>query len=84
MKKITDYLRIKSIEISMLKQVATVIFEYLDEYKATALYAYRSSGNTWLETGDEVGPHTHNQITEEVEDNEEQIIDWVNTQFDKA
>ena len=83
MKKITDDLRIKGIEVSMLKEVATVTFNYLDEYEATALYSNRSAGNTWLETSG-LPARIHEALTLEVEENEQDIIEWVDVQFDKA
>jgi len=83
MKKITEDLKITGIEISMLKQVATVTFKYVDEYEASALYSYRSAGNTWLESND-VPDQIHMAITLEVEENESEIIDWVNDQFNRT
>jgi hypothetical protein len=83
MKQITEDLTITGIDISIARLGALVKFRYLDEYDATAWYLRRSSGNQWLETSDEVNTRTHDAITTEVEDNEEDILTWVEEQFAK-
>jgi len=81
MKKITEDLMITGIDISIARLGATVKFKYCDEYEAKAWYLRQSSGNQWLESGDEVNTRTHDDITEEVENNEEEILSWLEEQF---
>jgi hypothetical protein len=82
MKKITEDLEIISIDISKYGQLlgAVVTFKFLDEYSAKALYYQNSSGNSFFETTGESGK-VHESFCEEVENNEDEIIEWVNDQI---
>lgn len=81
MKQITADLKITGIDISIARLGATVTFKYLDEYEAKAWYLRRSSGNNWLESLQP--PRIHEAITKEVEENEEEITEWIEDQFAK-
>lgn len=83
MKKITEDLKITGIDISIARLGATVTFKYLDEYEARAWYLRQSSGNQWLEFNSDVPERIHEAITLEVEENEEEILTWVEEQFAK-
>ena len=82
MKQITADLKITGIDISIARLGATVTFLFLERYEAKAWYLRRSSGNQWLETNDkEVPSRIHDAITAEVEENEDDILTWVEEQF---
>lgn len=83
MKKLTDDLTIKGIELSIARLGATVTFIYLERYEAKAFYLRKSNGYKWFETEKEVPQNVHDVITEEVEENEDAILDWVEEQFAK-
>lgn len=84
MKKINEDLEITAIEISMLKQVAIVKFMYLGEYKATGYYSQHATGYNSLEMDNSIDAHTQISIETEVEENEADIIEWVDEQFELA
>ena len=88
MKKITDDLVIAECIVSMYGKLkgAELTFMFLDRYLAKAIYYENSTGNSWFETNGE-SSKVHDSFTAEVEENEKEIIKWVNSQikleFDK-
>lgn len=82
MKKITEDLQITGIDINMYGKLhgAEITLCFLGEYFARAMYYENSTGNSYFETTGK-SSKVHESFTEEVENNEDEIIEWVNEQI---
>lgn len=82
MKKITEDLEITDIDINMYGPLhgAEINLCFLGEYYARAMYFENSTGNSWFETTGKAAK-IHESFSDEVEDNENEIIEWVNEQI---
>lgn len=82
MKKITEDLEITGIIISMYGKLwgAEIELKFLDTYFAKAMYFENSNSNYWFETSGKASK-IHESFSEEVEDNEDEITEWVDQQI---
>lgn len=86
MKKINEDLEIVGIDISDyrtrdgLLTGAELTFKFLNQFFANALYFENSTGYSWFETN-EKSAKIHESFDEAVEDNEDEIIDYINEQI---
>jgi len=84
MKQINKHLKITSVFLSTQcrRRVAEVHFVYMDQFHADAQYNEGSTGYAWIETTN-LPDSMHDAIDEEITDNAETIVDYLQEKFEK-